>query len=85
MSRHCREKFAFLFALCLDMMVASLETRTGLSVCKLSENFNENSGIIFVILLLGTFRDDGKQFQTLPASTKIRTQTLKIKVVQEFF
>ena len=55
---------------------SSRETRTGLSVCKLSENFNENSEIIFLILLLGVFQDYGKQFQTLPTETKIKGQQI---------
>lgn len=45
----------------------SPETSTGLSLCKLSENFNENSEIIFLISLTGPVQDYGKQFQTLPA------------------
>ena len=57
-------------------MSSSPETRTGLSVCKLSENFNENSEIIFLILLLGVFQDYGKQFQTLPTETKIEGQQI---------
>ena len=57
-------------------MSSSPETRTGLSVCKLSENFNENSEIIFLILLLGVFQDYGKQFQTLPTEAKIKGQQI---------
>ena len=52
------------------------QSHRGLSVCKLSENFNENSEIIFLILLLGVFQDYGKQFQTLPTETKIKGQQI---------
>ena len=48
----------------------------GLSVCKWSENFNENSEIIFLTRLLGVFQDYGKQFQTLPSRTKIKDQQI---------
>ena len=54
----------------------SPETSTGLSLCKLSENFNENSEIIFLISLTGPVQDYGKQFQTLPTVTKIKGQQI---------
>ena len=41
----------------------------GLSVCKWSENFNENSEIILLILLQGTFQYYGKH---LPVASKTK-------------
>lgn len=64
---------------CHSEMKSAQEPRrslSGLSVCKLSENFNENSEIIFLILLLGVLQDYGKQFQTLPTVTKIKGQQI---------
>ena len=43
----------------IELSCASLGV-TGLSVCRLGEHFNENSEIIFLILLKGTFLDYGK-------------------------